>query len=82
MAFYEHIVAVLDTLAYVSINKTSLHVAIGLTIKPLQLMVTTNKNILSLTIVEHLNSICSTLKNILDAKFCICPDVNFSNIDL
>ena len=82
VALHGRTVAVLDALAYVSVNETSTCVAIGLTMKPLQLVVTTNNEIPTSTQVEHLNSICSTLKNISDAKICTCPDLNFSNADL
>ncbi len=73
---HERTVAVLDALAYVSVNESSPAVAIGLTMKPLQLVVTTNDEIPSTTILEHLDSICSTLQNISDAKFCTCSDPN------
>lgn len=82
VALHEHTVAVLNALAYVSVNESSPALAIGLTIKPLQLVVATNKEIPSPTIVEHLSTICSTLKNISDAKFCTCSDHNPSNADL
>lgn len=81
-ALHQRTVAVLDALAYVSVNGSSPAVAIGLTMKPLQLVVTTNKEIPSPTIVKHLNTICSTLKNMSDAKFCICSDPNPSDADL
>lgn len=82
MALHDRTVAVLDALAYGSVNETSPCVAIGLTRKPLQLVVTMNEEIPSPTILENLNTICSILKNISDAKFCTCPDLNFSNADL
>ena len=76
-------VAVLDALAYVSVNESSSAVAIGLTMKPLQLVVTTNDEIPSTSILEHLDSICSTLRNRSDAKLCTCSDPNSqSNADL
>lgn len=80
---HERTVAVLDALAYVSLNEISSTVAIGLTIKPLQLVVQTNNEIPSTTILERLESICSTLQNISDAKFCTGSDPNSqSNADL
>ena len=45
-------------------------------------MVTTNEELPSPTIVKHLNTICSILKNISDAKFCTCSDHNPSDADL
>lgn len=68
--------AVLHALAYVSVNESNPAVAIGLAMNPLQLMVTTNEDIPSQTIVKHLNTICSTLKNISDENFCTCSDSN------
>ncbi len=67
---HERTVEVLDALAYLSVNKSSPTVAIGLTMKPLQLVVTTNDEIPSTSIVEHLDSICSTIRNRSDAKLC------------
>ena len=61
--------AVLDALAYVSMHKSSPAVAIGLTMNPLQLVVATNEDTPSETILNHLTTICSTLKKISDAKF-------------
>ena len=82
-ALRELTVAVLDALAYVSVKESSPAVAIGLTMKPLQLVVTTNGEIPSTSILEHLDTICSTLQNISDAKFCTCSDPNSqSNADL
>lgn len=70
-------------MAYVSVNENSPAVAIGLTMKPLQLVVATNEEIPSTTIVEHLDTICSTLKKRSDAKFCTCSDLNLqSNADI
>ena len=83
-ALNERTVAVLDALAYVSVNKSSsLAVAISLTMKPLQLVVSTNNKVPSTSILEHLDTICSTLQNISDAKFGTCSDPNSqSNADL
>ncbi len=80
---HERTIAVLDALAYLSVNESSLAVAIGLTMKPLQLVVTTNEEIPSTAIAEHLDTICSILKNMSDAKFCTSSDPNSqSNADL
>ena len=62
-------VAVLDALAYVSMDKSSPAVAVGLTMNPLQLVVATNEDNPTDTMLEHLNTICSTLKTIFDTKF-------------
>ena len=62
-------VAVLDALAYVSMDKSSPAVAVGLTMNPLQLVVATNEDTPTETMLEHLNTICSSLKKISDTKF-------------
>ena len=70
-------------LAYLSVNKSSPIIVIGLTIKPLQLLVIINNKILSITIFKYPNNIYSTLQNISDAKFYIYLDPNSqSNADL
>lgn len=51
--------------------------------KPLQLVVTTNEDVPSTTIFKHLDTICSALQNISDAKFGTCSDpTSLSNADL
>ena len=45
-------------------------------------MITINKEILSLTIIEYLNIIYSIFKNIYNAKFGKCLDHKLSNADL
>lgn len=50
--------------------------------KPLQLVVRTIKEIPSLIMVKHLNTICSPLKNISDAKFCAYSYINSLIADL
>lgn len=82
VALHECTIAVLDALAYILVNKSSPVVAIDLTMKLLQLVVTLNKEIPSPNIVKHLNTIYSTLKNIFKAKFCTCSDLNPSNAEL
>ncbi len=69
VALHDRTVAVLDALAYVSMHKSSPAVAIGLTLNPLQLVVATNEDNPSEDILNHLTTICSTLKKISDAKF-------------
>ena len=44
---HEQIIAILDTLAYIFVDKNSRTVEIDLTMKPLQLVVATNNKILS-----------------------------------
>lgn len=50
--------------------------------KPLQLLVTANEETPSTTVVEHLNTICSILKNISDTKFSTCsyPDLSSDSV--
>ena len=62
-------VAVLDALAYASMHKSSSAIAIGRTKNSLQLVVTTNEDKSFKDILNHLTTICSTLKKISDAKF-------------
>ena len=69
MALHDRTVAVLDALAYVSMDRSSPAVAVGLTMNPLQLVVATNEDTPTETLLEHLNTICSTLKKISDTKF-------------
>ena len=66
---HERTVAVLDALAAVCVNSSRSVVAIGLTMKPVQLVVATNNEVPSHTLVEHLKDTCSTLKTISDTKF-------------
>lgn len=66
---HERTVAVLDALAAVCVNSNRSVVAIGLTMKPVQLVVATNNQVLYNTLVEHLKDTCSTLKTISDTKF-------------
>ena len=73
---HERTVAVLDALAYVSVNERSPTVTIGLTMKSLQLVVTTNDKIPSTALLEHLDSIYSTFRNISNVKFSKCLDPN------
>ena len=69
MALHDRTVAVLDALAYVSMDKNSPAVAVGLRMNPLQLVVATNEDTPTETMLEHLNTICSILKKISDTKF-------------
>ncbi len=71
-------IAVLDALAYVSMDKSSPVVAVGLTMNPIRLVVATNEDNPTETMLEHLKAICSTLKKISDTKF---PH-KLSNVDL
>lgn len=66
---YDRLVAVLDALASVSANESSLDVAIGLRVKPLQLVVATNNQIPCETLAKHLKTTCSILKELFDKKF-------------
>ena len=69
MALHDRTVAVLDALAYVSMDNSSPVVAVGLTMNPLQLVVATNEDNPTKTMLEHLKTVCSTLKKISDTKF-------------
>lgn len=69
VALHDRTISVLDALAYVSVNESSSAVAIGLTMGPLQLVVATNEEIAPKPILEHLTTICSTLKNLSDTNF-------------
>lgn len=73
---------VLDALAYVSVNESSPAVAIGLNLKPLQLVVATNEEIPSKTIVEHLTTIYSALKNLSDTKYYTFSGLKSPNVNL
>lgn len=76
VALHDRTVAVLDALAYVSVDERSPAIALGLTLKPLQLVAATNEQIPSDTVIDHLNSICSTLKRLSDAQYCAFSGLN------
>ena len=78
MALHDRTVAVLDALAYVAMDKSSPVVAVGLTMNPVQLVIATNEDNPTETMVEHLKAICSILKKISDTKF----PPKLSNVDL
>lgn len=68
---HEHTVAILDALAGVCTRDKGLAVAIGLRMgKPIEIILATNEEYPSETIINHLTAICSTLKKISDRKFC------------
>lgn len=69
IVLHERIVVVLDALAAVCVNISRSVVAIGLTMKPVQLVVATNNKVPSHTLVKHLKDTYSTLKTISDTKF-------------
>lgn len=72
--FHDYIVKILNTLAYISVNKSSPTILIGPIIKSLQLVVTINDEIFSTIILKHFDSICFNFQNISDPKFCIYLD--------
>lgn len=66
---------------HVSISESSSVVAVGLRMKPLQLVVATNDQIPCKTLIEHLTTICSTLKKLSDTKFSYSfPDTNLREV--
>lgn len=60
---------VLDALEYVSVIESPSVVAIGLIMKPLQLVVATNNQTPSETLDKYLTTICLTLQKLSDRKF-------------
>lgn len=67
----EHTVAVLDALAGVCAQEKGSMVSIGLRMgKPIEIILATNDEYPSETIIKHLTTVCSTLKKISDWKFC------------
>lgn len=69
LVFYDYIISVLDALAYIPINKSSSVIAIDLAMKPLQLVIATNKEIAFKPILEHCITISFTLKKLSNTKF-------------
>lgn len=73
---------VLDSLAYVSGKDSNSVVAIGLRIKPVELVVATNDQIPCETLFKHLTDICSTLRMLSDTRFSSSspPDVKLGEV--
>ncbi len=70
LELHERTVAVLDALAALCAQEKSSVVAIGLRMgTPIELIIATNDKSPSNTIVDHLTTICSTLKNLSDQTF-------------
>ncbi len=69
VALHDRTVAVLASLAYVSMDNSSPVVAVGLIMNPLQLVVATNEDNPTETMLKHLKTICCKLKKTSDTKF-------------
>ena len=65
---HDRTVAVLDVLAYVSMDSSSSVIAVGLILNPIQLVIATNEDNPTKTMLKHLKAICFTLKKISDNK--------------